>query len=331
MPRRCRLRAALHLHSHMDSLVYTISAPLRGMAKQRQCAASADDLVTVVIPTYNRYEQVCGAIDTALAQTYRNVEIVVVDDCSTDGTAELLRERYGSRISLMVRSDNGGAAAARNTGIRTARGRWIRCLDSDDEMAPTAIAELVDAASKSDNPERCLFFSECWVVYDCDRRRMPTASSAYNGADPITATAGAVWGTSLLFVARSAFEEHGYFREDLRYSEDLEWILRLLLLHGFAFHTVDKLLLNYRQHEGSTTGTALKEVLASKERVLAEMAAKVGAGRGDRLLQEFGRVDERQAPPGRAGRAKMRADAIIKCKMPRLYLLYHGIGDGFAR
>lgn len=297
----------------------------------RPDADGACDLVTVVVPTYNRSEYVCGAIDSALGQTYRNVEVVVVDDGSTDGTADLLGERYGDRVSLIRRDGNGGAAAARNAGIRAARGRWIRCLDSDDVMAPTAIAEFVKAAAESGDPERCLFFSECWVVYDIYKIRMPTASSAYNGADAISATAGAVWGTGLLFAARSAFEEHGYFREDLRYSEDLEWILRMLLLHGFAFHTVNKLLLNYRQHAGGTSGTALKEVLASRERVLGEMAAKVGAGQGGRLLQEFRRADERQAPAGRIGRVRMRADAIIKCKMPRLYLLYHGIGDGFAQ
>ena len=321
-----------HPHSHMNGSVYSRPAPLRGMGRKGQPTARAGDLVTVVIPTYNRAEQVCGAIDSALAQTYRNVEVVVVDDGSTDGTAKLLEDRYGGRISLIRRGDNGWAAAARNTGIRAARGRWIRCLDSDDVMAPTAIAEFARAAAESDDPERCLFFSECWVVYDGDRRRMPTTSSAYNGADAISATAGAVWGTGLLFVARSAFEKYGYFREDLRYSEDLEWILRLLLLHGFAFHTVNKLLLNYRQHGGGTTSTALKEVLASKEKVLGEMAAKVGAGQGGRLLREFERADGLQgAPAGRAGRARMLTDAIIKCKMPRLYLLYHGIGDGFAQ
>ena len=302
------------------------------MGIQERSGAGAGDLVTVVVPTYNRAERVCGAVDSALAQTYQNIEVVVVDDCSTDGTAGRLEERYGGRISLIRRGSNGGAAAARNTGIRAARGRWIRGLDSDDTMAPTAIAEFVRAASRAGDPERCLFFSDCWVVYANDKRRMPVASSAYNGADAISATAGAVWGTGLFFVARSAFERHGYFREDLRYSEDLEWILRLLLLHGFAFHTVNKLLLNYRQHEGGTAGTAPKEVDASREKVLREMAAKIGPAEGGRLLHEFRMADERQAmPAGPAGRAWRRAGAIVRCKLPRLYLLYHGIGDGFAQ
>ena len=84
---------------------------------------------------------------------------------------------------------------------------------------------------------------------------------------------------------------------------------RLLLLHRFAFHTVNKLLLNYRQHAGGTTGTVLEEVLASREKVLGEMATKVGARQGDRLLQEFREADKRQgaprAPP--AGRGGARA------------------------
>ena len=226
-----------------------------------------------------------------------------------------------------------GGGAARNTGIRAARGRWVRCLDSDDEMAPSALAEFVAAAAaRRDDPERCLFFSDCWVVYDGDTRRFPVASSAYNGADAAEAAANAVWGTGLLFAARSAFERHGYFREDLRYSEDREWILRMLLLHGFAFHTVGKLLLNYRQHEGSTTGTAPEAVESTKEQVLGEVASKLGPERGSRLLREFKRVDEqRAARHGPIGRAWRFADVVVKCKMPSLYMRYHGIKDGFAR
>ena len=254
------------------------------------------DLVTVVVPTYNRAEETCRAVDSALAQTYQNIEVIVVDDCSTDGTADLLEGRYVSRISLIRRASNGGASAARNSGIRAARGRWIRGLDSDDVMAPTAIAEFMRAAARADDPERCLFFSDCWVVYDNDTRRFPVASSAYNGADAITATAGAVWGAGLFFAARSAFERHGYFREDLRYSEDLEWILRLLLLHGFSFHTVNRLLLCYRQHGGGTAGTAPAEVAASKKMVLGEMASRLWPAEGARLLREFERVDGRQGP-----------------------------------
>lgn len=297
-------------------------------------AAGTGDLVSVVIPTYNRAGRVRTAVDSALAQTYKNVEVVVVDDCSADGTADLLEEWYGGRIAVLRRTSNGGAAAARNTGIRAARGRWIRGLDSDDVMAPTAIADFVEAAARADDPERCLFFSDSWVVYEDDaggERRVPAVSSAYNGADAIRAASGADWGTGLFFVARSAFERHGYFREDLRYAEDLEWVLRLLLLNGFAFHTVDKILLEYRQHEGNTIRANPEEVASCIDGVLAEVAEQLGPAEGGRLVREFKRANGPPARAGLLGRARRRADAIAKGRLVRLYLLYRGVGDGFAQ
>ena len=296
-----------------------------------ESAGGRRDLVTVVIPTYNRAGRVGEAIDSALAQTYENTEVIVVDDCSTDGTVDVLEERYGRRITVLRRGSNGGAAAARNTGIRAARGRWIRGLDSDDAMAPTAIADFVKAASRAADPERCLFFSDCWVVYDEGRMRVPAISSAYNGADAIAAVAGADWGTGLFFVARSAFERHGYFREDLRYSEDLEWILRLLLLHGFAFHTVNKMLLEYRQHEGNTMSSAHEEVIGCRDRVLHEVAERLEPGRGSRLLSEFDRHEKRLAACGAAGRLWRRIEGLASRRATRLYLAFHGVSDGFSR
>ena len=87
--------------------------------------------ISAVIPTYNRRDMVCEAIDSALTQTYPCHEIIVVDDGSTDGTGELLREKYGDRIRY-IRQENAGPSAARNRGIEAATGEWIAFLDSDD-------------------------------------------------------------------------------------------------------------------------------------------------------------------------------------------------------
>lgn len=92
-------------------------------------------LVSAVIPTFNRAELVQRAIDSALAQTLPVDEIVVVDDGSTDRTAEILQSRYGERIRY-VRQDNGGVSKARNHGMSLARGQYIALLDSDDVWMP---------------------------------------------------------------------------------------------------------------------------------------------------------------------------------------------------
>lgn len=291
----------------------------------------AGGLVSVVIPTYNRAAMVTEAVDSALGQTYRDVEVIVVDDGSGDGTSRALKRRYGTRVEVIRREDNGGAASSVNIGIRASRGRWVRTLGSDDIMAPSALSEFVQATARVENPEKCLFFSDGWVVDRNDRHvRTPIVSSKYNGEDKMRAAARAALGSGFLFAPRSAFERYGYMDEELRTSEDLEWLLRMLLMHNFGFHVVNKLLLEYMQHAGSTMGTSPEGVLARRDVVLRDMAGRLGPVDGARLLDEFRLWDNEWAKKGMLARARRRAFSLILRRATKLYLAYHRVGDGFA-
>lgn len=100
--------------------------------------------VSVIIPTYNRQAHVLRAIDCVLAQTVPVDEIIVVDDGSTDGSAEAIRNRYGSQV-MVLHQQNQGVSAARNRGIRESRGEWIAFLDSDDVWLPTKMERQIEA------------------------------------------------------------------------------------------------------------------------------------------------------------------------------------------
>lgn len=102
--------------------------------------------VSAVIPTFNRVGYINRAIESLLAQTVPVDEVIVVDDGSTDGTAEAVEARYGSRIRV-VRQANTGVSGARRRGIQEARGEWIAFLDSDDEWMPDRNRQLLDAAA----------------------------------------------------------------------------------------------------------------------------------------------------------------------------------------
>jgi glycosyltransferase involved in cell wall biosynthesis len=102
---------------------------------------SAEPLVSVVIAAYNGAQYLPEAIDSALAQTYPKVEVIVVDDGSTDSTAEVVGA-YGARVRYLYQQ-NAGTAAARNTGIQSAQGELIALLDQDDRWLPEKLARQV--------------------------------------------------------------------------------------------------------------------------------------------------------------------------------------------
>ena len=108
--------------------------------------------VSVVMPLYNAKDYLKYAVDSVLNQTLKNIEVVIVDDCSTDGSLDLCRELYGNdpRVRLFRQDKNGGPGAARNRAIAEARGEYIAFIDSDDEMLPDNLRQMFETAKKYD-------------------------------------------------------------------------------------------------------------------------------------------------------------------------------------
>jgi glycosyltransferase involved in cell wall biosynthesis len=97
-------------------------------------------IVSIIIATYNCRSWICEAVDSALAQSYPNCQVIVVDDGSKDGTGALLQERYDKAICYLHK-ENGGLSSARNLGLSYARGEYIQFLDADDILLPEKVAE----------------------------------------------------------------------------------------------------------------------------------------------------------------------------------------------
>ncbi|EUB97765.1 glycosyl transferase family 2 [Rhizobium sp. CF080] len=102
--------------------------------------------VSFVIAAYNAEETLGRAIDSALAQIGVTLEVIIVDDCSTDGTRAIAEAYSDQRVRLIVQAANGGPAAARNAGLAAARGRWIAILDSDDTIYPVRLLTMLERA-----------------------------------------------------------------------------------------------------------------------------------------------------------------------------------------
>ena len=120
--------------------------------------------VSVIIPTYNRQDLVQEAIDSVLNQTFRDWELIVVDDGSTDQTPSVLQERYDSRI-IYIYQENQGESAARNRGLYSATGEYVAFLDSDDLWHPKKLQRQIEVFAEK--PELGLVSTQAyWINYE---------------------------------------------------------------------------------------------------------------------------------------------------------------------
>jgi len=188
------------------------------------------ELVSVVIPTFNRACLIVAAIDSVLDQTHPHYEIIVVDDGSTDDTGQRLRERYGSRIRY-VYQENQGESAARNRGIALAKGALVAFLDSDDIWLPSKLEEQVAALrARLGSP---MVFCQVLLV-DKDGRDLDQAPLGTELTQDTVALEqvyqGNVIVNSTVLARRSALESVGGFDPQIRYGEDWDLWVRLATL-----------------------------------------------------------------------------------------------------
>jgi len=107
-------------------------------------------LISIIVPTYNRAHTIQRSVDSILRQTYKNYEIIIVDDGSTDETKKVLSKYSDKRIRIIYHENNKGVCAAKNSGLNEIRGEWFTILDSDDEMIENAIEELISVPYEID-------------------------------------------------------------------------------------------------------------------------------------------------------------------------------------
>lgn len=117
-------------------------------------------LVSIIVPTYNRARTLGRTIESVLKQTYTNFEIIIVDDCSTDNTSEVLKKYQDSRICIFRHEHNKGVTAAKNTGLNNIHGEWFCTLDSDNEIIPETIESMLSIPSSIDQRIN-------WIICNC--------------------------------------------------------------------------------------------------------------------------------------------------------------------
>jgi len=205
--------------------------------------------VSVIIPTYNRKDYVQEAIDSVLAQTYTDYEIIVVDDGSTDGTGKVLQARYRDRIRY-VWQENQGESVARNCGIEMSTGTYIGLLDSDDVWLPDKLSRQVDVFDHcSDSPMVC---TDAWRV-DANGTFLSSRSMRRGLSEDAFMPAALCLENPVInssaLMSRVAFIQAGGYDRRLHYGEDWDLWLRMAIVGKIRF--IDQPLVLFRQHPGS--------------------------------------------------------------------------------
>ena len=209
----------------------------------------ANVLVSVVIPSYNCGAFLDDAVGSVLGQTYANLELVIVDDGSQDDSAAIVRtwQSKTDKIVYLKHEQNQGLAAARNTGIRQARGELIALLDADDVWLPDKLEVQLENMRQLDVDA---VFSN-WFVWDGVNKKLAYEFDVYrlfSGYDGLCAFIRHNFGnSSTVLVKRSAFDTVGFFDETLSSGEDYDLWLRFLL-KGLKLGFMPEALAYYRQH-----------------------------------------------------------------------------------
>ncbi len=272
-------------------------------------ASEQQDLVSIVIPTYNRADLVGESIESALNQSYPNVEVIVVDDGSVDNTKEAVA-KYADRIRYYYKP-NGGIGSALNHGIRNMNGRWFKWLSSDDLLTQDAVESLLTHAKETG----ALILYTDYEIIDGEGKFVrrfvePRFSSYYEYAAALWTRFIGNGGSSL--IEKSCFEEVGLFDESLRSAEDYDWWLRACLLHGYRFFHIPRTTLRYRTHDNQLTAAVIDDAYVRDENIKKGIKRRVIEINPEwwRTLVRYQKIYSKNNQRGNAARRLLRRSLL---------------------
>jgi glycosyltransferase involved in cell wall biosynthesis len=206
-------------------------------------------LVSVIVPTYNSAKYIEEALNSIFNQTFRDFEIIVVDDGSTDNTRQIL-EKYAQQIKYVCQA-NGGPSSARNTGIRLANGKYIAFLDADDLWFPEKLEKQI--ALFNHNSKLGMVTTGVWSFdekglfgYSANKR-----SKLMHGNIARNIFLHSNIGTPTVMVKKEVFDKIGVFEENIRQSEDDNMWIRIAA--NYDIELIDEALIKVRNHPSRMT------------------------------------------------------------------------------
>lgn len=218
--------------------------------------------VSIIIPAYNTEKYIQKAIDSVLNQTLKNLEIIVVDDCSTDNSVKVVQSFDDPRLRLLLNSQNLGAGGARNRAIEAATGKWIAVLDSDDWYAPERLKRLVQVAEEK-NADLIVDdlhliedgASSPWGTMISESGKKITSVTEISAADFVRSSIEGTKDLKLGF-SKPLFRREFLVKHNIKYDPTIKvtqdfWIDMECFLHGASFFLVPEPYYFYLARPGS--------------------------------------------------------------------------------
>lgn len=221
------------------------------MAGQLKGGNSQAPLISCIVPVFNGARFLGAALDSIYAQSWRPLEVIVVDDGSTDGTRDVIADY--PRPLTCIRQPNAGAAAARNRGVAAARGDFLAFLDADDLWHPEKLARQMARFSARPELAMCVTHGEMFWEKEREDEARHAAALDHPWSRP-----GLDFCCQALLVRRGVFDTVGGFDPSLRCSEDTDWYARTEE-QGIVREILPEVLVYRRRHDANLTRSAAKQ------------------------------------------------------------------------
>lgn len=269
--------------------------------------------ISIVIPVYNAEKYLDECIQSALNQTYKNIEIIAVNDGSTDNSLDILK-KYSEKIKI-ISKENGGTASALNLGIEAMTGEWFKWLGNDDILYENAVEILVDEVkSFRDNPKSCIFYTH-YETIDASSKKIsdyiePDYNELTNFEKNVILLDHHVGNVNSCLMHKSIFDKCGKFSSEIKYREDYEFWLRCCLLYNYTIYLVPQITLKYRIHKKQLTKLNMFDSLERTEKVRKLVLGKLESSLQEKYLKSLEQYKKRK-PLSVRGRHAIR-DVMFK-------------------
>ena len=233
------------------------------------------DLVSVVIPVYNSEKFLEECLNSILTQSYRNIEIIAVDDGSTDASSDIL-ERYSDKISI-ISQKNQGLASALNLGISKMKGSWFKWFSPDDVMYSNTIKTLIDEAKN--HPDNTIIYSNWNIIDDTGNILREFHESNYNELSEFDFNVRLLDGQQInvntTLIPAVLFKKYGVRELDDPVAIDYDFFLRSALLHNAKFRLTSQPLVKYRIHSDQLSHKNISKTLNYISEIKDEILMKL--------------------------------------------------------